>query len=94
MVQRANIESARVDQLIKKFQQHNKEFEYKQRSIINYFKQLQTHWNDHHYQATSQYFEEYDKAIKQGIKMAEEIIMPHLKNVKKFAEDYERLGKR
>ena len=92
MAQRANVESARVAALINKFNQHKSELEYKHKSLLAYFKGIQNYWNDHHYQSTAQYFEEYDKAIRQAIKMADEIMLPHLKNVKKFAEDYEKMG--
>ena len=40
-----------------------------------------------------QQFDEFDRMMNKAIHMSEITLLPHLKNVKRLAEDYKNLGK-
>lgn len=81
----------KVDELIRRFNQHNEEIKSKQAQINSYLNQIQDSWNDSQYLAFKQQFEEYHKLILQANEMADTLLLPNLKNIKKFADSYKNL---
>jgi uncharacterized protein YukE len=86
-----NVNPDKVDELIRRFYQHNDEIKNRQAQMNAYLTQMQHYWNDSHYQAFKQQFEEYHKLILKANEMAESLLLPNLKNIKKFAESYKNL---
>ena len=86
-----HVNPEKVDELIRRFNQHNEEFKIRQNQLKAYLNQMQQFWNDNHYQAFKQQFEEYNKLIIKANEMADTILLPNLKNIKKFAENYKNL---
>ena len=89
-----NVNPEKVDQLIKRLHQHTIELDQKQKSMKSHLTQLQTSWNDVHYQTFVQQFDEFDKLIKNAIRQSETILLPNLTQVKKLAEDYKNMGRK
>ena len=89
-----NVNPERVDQLIKRMNQHTIDIQQKQKAMKSFLTQMQMQWNDVHYQTFVQQFDEFDKMMIKAIHLSEITLIPHLKNVKRLAEDYKNLGKK
>lgn len=89
-----NVDPQKVEELIKRLHQHTQDTLYKQKQLKGFLQNLQQSWNDAHYNAFNEQFGEFDKAIQKALQLSETILLPQLKNVKKFAEDYKNMGKK
>lgn len=86
-----NVDPQKVEELIKRLNQHTQSTLNAQKQLKGYLTQMQQFWNDAHYSAFVEQFSEFDKAIMNGIKLSETVLIPNLKNVKKFAEEYKNM---
>jgi len=82
----------KVEELIRRIDQHTKTIAEHQRNLKGYVNQMKTYWNDKNYAAFLDQFQEFDRLMQAPIKQSEQILIPNLKNVKKLAEDYKNLG--
>jgi len=89
-----NINPEKVDELIKRLNAHTNDVESKQKQLKGYLEQMQSSWNDAHYHAFKEQFEEFNKLILKATHLSSTVLLPNLKNVKKFAEEYKNMGKR
>ena len=88
-----NVDPQRVEELIKRLHTHTTDLQSKQKQIKSYLKQMESYWNDAHYKAFVEQFEEFDKMVHKAHQLSESVLLPNLKNVKKFAEEYKKLGR-
>ena len=56
-----NVNPERVDQLIKRMNQHTRDIQERQKAMKNFLTQMQSFWNDVHYQTFVQQFGLIDK---------------------------------
>ena len=89
-----NVDPQKVEELIRRLDMHTQDTLNKQRQLKGFLQDLQQSWNDAHYNAFNEQFGEFDKAIQKALQLSETILLPQLKNVKKFAEDYKNMGKK
>jgi uncharacterized protein YukE len=89
-----NADPQKVEELIKRLHSITEETIKKQKQLKNYVKDLESHWNDHHYKAFAQQFQEFDQKLIRTIEESRTVMLPNLKNVKKLAEDYKNGGRR
>jgi len=89
-----NVNPEKVQQLIQRLDAHQKDLLNKQKSMKGYVQTQKETWNDAHYTAFVQQFEEFDKLVMNACKIAETVLLPNLKNVKNYAEQYKNMGKR
>ena len=82
----------KVEELIRRIDQHTKNMAEHQRNLKGYVNQMKTYWSDSNYNAFLDQFNEFDRLMQAPIKQSEQILIPNLKNVKRLAEDYKRLG--
>ena len=89
-----NADPSKVEELIRKLSGFAEETVNKQKQLKGMISNMQSSWNDAHYNALVQQFQEFDKKIMQSLQEAQTVIIPNLKNVKKVAEDYKNLGRK
>jgi uncharacterized protein YukE len=89
-----NVDPQKVEELTKRLQKHTQDTLYQQKQLKGYLQNLQQSWNDAHYKAFNEQFGEFDKAIQKALQISETLLLPQLKNVKKFAEDYKNMGRK
>lgn len=89
-----NVNPERVKELISRLNSHTNELQIKQKTIKAFLKSMEQTWNDNHYKAFCEQFEEFDKLVNNAIKLSETVLLPNLKNVHKFAEDYKNMGRK
>ena len=88
-----NVDPSRVEDLIKRLHSHTTNLQSSQKQMKSYLKQMEQSWNDPHYKAFVEQFEEFDKLVNKAQQLSETVLLPNLKNVKKFAEEYKKLGR-
>jgi uncharacterized protein YukE len=89
-----NVDPQKVGELISRLNKHTQDTIYQQKNLKNFLTNLQQEWDDAHYKAFVEQFQEFDRAILKALQLSETVLLPNLKNVKKFAEDYKNMGKR
>ena len=89
-----NVDPQKVEELIKRLNQHTQSTLNAQKQLKGYLTSMQQHWNDAHYSAFKEQFEEFDKMVLNAIRLSESVLLPNLKNVKKYAEEYKNMAKR
>jgi uncharacterized protein YukE len=89
-----NVDPQKVEELMKRLHKHTQDTLNQQKQLKGYLQNLQQNWNDAHYKAFTEQFGEFDKAIQKALQLSETILLPQLKNVKKFAEDYKNMGRK
>lgn len=89
-----NVDPQKVDELLKRLNQQMQEYKMKHGSLKGFLKSMETRWNDVHYKTFMENFKEFDKAFQKAIHLSETVLIPNLKNVKKYAEEYQRLGRK
>ena len=88
------VEPEMVQQLIKRMDRHTSETQRQQKQLKGFIKNMQQQWNDAHYKAFTEQFAEFDKMMTKAMQMSETILIPNLKNVKKYADEYKNMGRR
>ena len=89
-----NVDPQKVEELIKRLHAHTQNTLSAQKQLKGYLTQMQQYWNDAHYKGFVEQFNEFDKSILKSIQLSETVLLPNLKNVKKFAEEYKNMGKK
>ena len=89
-----NADPQKVEELIKRLSIFTNETTDKQKQVKGFINNLQSSWNDAHYNVLIQQYQEFEKKIMNALQEAQTLIIPNLKNVKKVAEDYKNLGRR
>lgn len=89
-----HVDPSKVEELIKRFNTLLEETTYKEKQLKSFISNLQQNWNDAHYNAFLQQFQEFEQKFMRTIDEARTVIIPNLKNVQKLAEDYKNMGKR
>jgi uncharacterized protein YukE len=89
-----NVNPEKVKELISRLNIHTNELQTKQKAIKAYLKGMEQFWNDNHYKAFNEQFAEFDKLVNNAVKLSETVLLPNLKNVQKFAEDYKNIGRK
>jgi len=51
-------------------------------------------WKDAHYKALMEIYDDFSKKIQRTLIDADQVIIPHLRNVKKAAEEYNKSVRR
>jgi uncharacterized protein YukE len=87
-----NVDPMKVGELIQKLKQHTQETLERQKSLRGFVGDLENSWNDAHYKSFREQFNEFDKQVQMAVRSSEELLLPQLQNVKKFAEDYRNMG--
>jgi|GEM_PF-4790152 uncharacterized protein YukE len=86
------VDPQKIDELILRMNTYTTEAETKQKQMKSYLVNLKTSWDDNHYKAFMQQYDEFDKLMHKAIEMSKVLLLPNLKNVKKYAEDYKNMG--
>jgi len=86
-----NVDPQRVDDLMRRFHQLNSDMLLKENQMNQHVNQIKDSWNDSHYMAFKQQFDDYHKMIVKAAELADTVLIPNLKNIKRFAEDYKNL---
>lgn len=89
-----NADPQKVEELIKRLTSFTNETTDKQKQVKGFINNLQSSWNDAHYNVLIQQYQEFEKKIMNALQEAQTLIIPNLKNVKKVAEDYKNLGRK
>jgi uncharacterized protein YukE len=89
-----NVDPQKVEDLIKRLNSYTQETITKQKQLNGFLINMQQQWNDAHYKAFVEQFNEFDKAVHKAMQLSETVLLPNLKNVKKYAEDYKNMSKR
>jgi uncharacterized protein YukE len=82
-----NIVPEKVEELIRRFNQHTQNTINSQRQLKGNINQLQQFWNDSNYKSVVEQFNEFDKMISKAIQLSETVIIPNLKNIKRLQEN-------
>ncbi len=88
-----NVNPQKVEELIKRLQKHTQDTMYQHKQLKSFLINLQQEWDDAHYHAFMQQYNEFEIAMQKALYLSENVLLPNLKNVKKFAEDYKNLGR-
>lgn len=89
-----NVDPQKVEELIKRLHKHTQDTQNQQKQLKGYLTNMQQQWNDAHYKSFVEQFNEFDKAVNKALQLSETVLLPNLKNVKKYAEDYKNMGRR
>jgi uncharacterized protein YukE len=89
-----NVDPQKVDELIKRLNKHTQDTIYQQKQLKGFLQTLEQSWNDGHYKSFNEQFIEFDHAIQRAMQLSETVLLPQLKNVKKYAEDYKNMGRK
>lgn len=89
-----NVDPQKVEELIRRLHKHTQDTLHQQKQLKGYLQNLQQSWNDAHYKAFNEQFQEFDRAMQKAFQLSETVLLPNLKNVKKFADEYKNMGKR
>ena len=89
MAQQIYVDPAKMDEIIRKMTQLITDIREKEKTMNSYLSQsVPQFWKDAHYKAMMEIYEDFSKNIQRKLNDADQIIIPHLKNVKKAAETY------
>jgi len=89
-----NVNPQRVEELMKRLLSITNDMQSKQKQLKVHIQNLEHYWNDHHYKSFTEQYGEFDKILQKALQYSETILIPNLKNIKKFADEYENLGRK
>lgn len=91
MANQIHVDPVKVDEVIRKMVQMVTDIREKEKNMKSYLStSVSQYWRDAHYKAMMEMYEEFSKNIQRKLIDAEQVIIPHLRNVKKAAEEYNR----
>ncbi len=85
------VDPHKLEELIKRLNSHTTDMVSKQKSMNGYIKNLQSSWNDVQYKSFVEQYNEFNKRVEIALKESETVLIPHLRNLKKLAEEYKNL---
>ena len=89
MAQQIFVDPIKVDEVIRKMTQLVTDIREREKNMNSYLSQsVPQFWKDNHYKALMQIYEDFSKTIQRKLNEADQVIIPHLRNVKKAAETY------
>lgn len=95
MEQQIFVDPQKVDEIIRKMIQLITDIREREKNMNSFLTQnVPQFWKDSHYKALMEIYEDFSKNIQRKLNEADQIIIPHLKNVKKAAEAYNQSAKK
>jgi hypothetical protein len=90
-----HVDSARVDEVIRKMTQMTNDMRDKEKQMKSYLSTtVPQFWRDAHYKALMDIYTDFSNKLQRTLVDADQVIIPHLKNVKKAIEEYNRISRR